>query len=310
MDNANTREYLDKIRNQVVENLKRTAFAPSVQMTDVPRDPLVEGLDDEADAIMDDLDEDENKDKRFTKRRFDQYIEKAGELTDSEDEEENAANGVRHQPGAVRRRNQVNYRNLDVADSGLDSGIATPRDVSSVPDQDEDMDLTADSLVDKVGESAAEERQSPSIAEPAPKVDEDAAAESKEAVPGAAARASAPMTSMLTDANSDVDMEDARAPSGDPEQLAPVETAAQEKTPPASSPAEEQASEEAVPAERSASPAVAAPQPTETPAEETVEPAAEEPPKETTAEETEVKAEEQHEKEDSSEPKEPAKTEE
>ncbi|KAJ5340945.1 hypothetical protein N7541_010069 [Penicillium brevicompactum] len=141
MDNANTKEYLDKIRNQVVENLKRTAFAPSVQMTDVPRNPILDGMDDEADDVMDDLDDDENKDKRFTQRRFDQYTEKAGELSDSEDEEENAANGVRRQPGAVRRRNQVNYRNLE-PDSGLDSGMATPQDASSAADGE--MDSTVD----------------------------------------------------------------------------------------------------------------------------------------------------------------------
>ncbi|KAJ6092652.1 hypothetical protein N7486_007941 [Penicillium sp. IBT 16267x] len=141
MDNANTKDYLDKIRIQVIENLKRTAFAPSVQMTDVPRNPLVDGMDDEADDIMDDLDEDENKDKRFTQRRFDQYVEKPGELlSDSEDEEENAANGVRRQPGAMRCRNHTNYRNLD--DSGLDSGIATPAEASSV--EDGELDATMD----------------------------------------------------------------------------------------------------------------------------------------------------------------------
>ncbi|KAJ6171852.1 Histone deacetylase RPD3 [Penicillium chermesinum] len=116
MDNANTKEYLDKIRNQVIENLKRTAFAPSVQMTD-----------------------DENKDKRFTQRRFDQYVEKVGELSDSEDEEENARNGVRRQPNVLRRRNQVNYRNID--DSGLDSGVATPQEGSSVADGELDAGL-------------------------------------------------------------------------------------------------------------------------------------------------------------------------
>ncbi|KUM66599.1 hypothetical protein ACN42_g444 [Penicillium freii] len=142
MDNANTREYLDKIRNQVVENLKRTAFAPSVQMTDVPRNPILDGMDDEADDVMDDLDEDENKDKRFTQRRFDQRTEKAGELSDSEDEDETAANGVRRQPGAMRRRNQVNYRNLE-PDSGLDSGMATPQDGSSAGDGEMDFALDA-----------------------------------------------------------------------------------------------------------------------------------------------------------------------
>ncbi|OGM40113.1 histone deacetylase 1 [Aspergillus bombycis] len=163
MDNANTKEYLDKIRVQVVENLKRTSFAPSVQMTDVPRDPLVEGMDDEADAILDDLDDDENKDKRFTKRRFDQYVEKPGELSDSEDEEESAANGVRRQPGVMKRRNQVNYRNLDV-ESGLESGIATPAEASSVPD--DDMDTTADAKMGDAPQTETDAPATPSVADP------------------------------------------------------------------------------------------------------------------------------------------------
>ncbi|KAK2738151.1 histone deacetylase [Onygenales sp. PD_40] len=162
MDNANSKEYLDKIRMQVIENLKRTAFAPSVQMTDVPRGPLIDGMDDEADAILDDLDEDENKDKRFTKRRFDQYIEREGELSDSEDEEEQAANGIRRQPGVLKRRNQVNYRNLD-GDSGVDSGIATPREESSMPDED----LGLDEKMEDVEETEPAEKATLSPEEPA-----------------------------------------------------------------------------------------------------------------------------------------------
>ncbi|KAJ5294462.1 hypothetical protein N7508_009283 [Penicillium antarcticum] len=169
MDNANTKEYLDKIRNQVVENLKRTAFAPSVQMTDVPRNPILDGMDDEADDVLDDLDEDENKDKRFTQRRFDQYTEKAGELSDSEDEEENAANGVRRQPGAIRCRNQVNYRNLE-PDSGLDSGMATPQDASSAADGE--MDSTLDAQMADVPRTEPESTSGPQ-AEDTPATDTD-----------------------------------------------------------------------------------------------------------------------------------------
>ena len=110
MDNANSPDYLSKIKIQVIENLKRTTFAPSVQMTDVPRDP--EGMDDEADAILDDADEDDNKDARWSKRRWDKYVEKEGELSESEDEEENERNGVRRQPGAQKRRNMMDYQNL------------------------------------------------------------------------------------------------------------------------------------------------------------------------------------------------------
>ncbi|MCJ1389944.1 histone deacetylase [Xylographa bjoerkii] len=109
MDNANSPEYLEKIKNQVIENLKRTTFAPSVQMTDVPRDP--EGMDDEADAIMDDDDEDEHKDQRMTKRRWEKYVEKDGELSESEDEDENQRNGVHRQPGTRKRRNIMDYEN-------------------------------------------------------------------------------------------------------------------------------------------------------------------------------------------------------
>lgn len=110
MDNANSPDYLSKIKTQVIENLKRTTFAPSVQMQDVPRDP--EGMDDEADAILDDADEDENKDSRWSKRRWDKYTAKEGELSESEDEEENERNGVRRQPGVRKRRNMMNYQNL------------------------------------------------------------------------------------------------------------------------------------------------------------------------------------------------------
>jgi len=166
MDNANSKEYLDKILIQVVENLKRTTLAPSVQMTDVPREPLVEGMDDEADAILDDLDDDENKDKRFTKRRFDQYIEKDGELSDSEDEEEQAANGIRRQPNSLKRRNKVSYRNND-PDSGVDSGIATPRDDSSIPDDE----LGLDEKMDDVEDADIQDNGSPPLAEPAMRSD-------------------------------------------------------------------------------------------------------------------------------------------
>ncbi|KAB8202787.1 hypothetical protein BDV34DRAFT_200341 [Aspergillus parasiticus] len=236
MDNANTKEYLDKIRAQVVENLKRTSFAPSVQMTDVPRDPLVEGMDDEADAILDDLDEDENKDKRFTKRRFDQYVEKPGELSDSEDEEENAANGVRRQPGIMKRRNQVNYRNLDV-ESGLESGMATPADASSVPD--DDMDTTADAKMGDAPQTETEAPATPSVAEPPSRAEEASAAEPTEmAIDGQEQAApSAPISRQPSPKaqDEDITMEDAGDAAPETEQqeqsIAPSEAQAEEKKP-------------------------------------------------------------------------------
>lgn len=258
MDNANTKEYLDKIRNQVIENLKRTAFAPSVQMADVPREPLMEGIDDDADAILDDLDEDENKDKRYTKRRFDQYVERDGELSDSEDEEENSANGIRRQPGAIKRRNRANYRHIDVVDSGLDSGIATPRDASSV--LDEDMDLTADAKEDKADAAETEERRSPSAVEQSSKGEEEISGTQKEMGFEEQEQAvSSPISPQLSPI--DTDMEDAGAPNIELERTDTLGEM-QEKTPPASPPQAPPSAEAAFTA-RSRSPATGPPQPTD-----------------------------------------------
>ncbi|KAF4283902.1 hypothetical protein KXV81_003984 [Aspergillus fumigatus] len=251
MDNANTKDYLDKIRAQVVENLKRTAFAPSVQMTDVPREPLVEGMDDEADAILDDLDEDENKDKRFTKRRFDQYIEKPGELSDSEDEEENAANGVLRKPQSLKRRNQINYRNVDL-DSGLDSGVATPQEASSVPD--DEMDTTADTKTVEAPLPESDVPPSPSATGSTSRRDEKAAAEPTEmAVDGpeeASASAAVSHQQSPKPQDEDTTMEDAAVSvpeTGQSEKPAlPVEGQEEEKKP--ETPALEKAAPEASPA--------------------------------------------------------------
>jgi histone deacetylase 1/2 len=311
MDNANTKEYLDKIRSQVIENLRRTGFAPSVQMTDVPRDPLIDGLDDEADAIMDDLDEDENKDKRFTKRRFDQYIEKTGELSDSEDEEELSAIGVHRQPGVVRRRNHISHRNLDVTDSGLDSGIATPREASALPDQDEDMDLTTDAVAEKIEASLApeaESRQSPSDIDTASKIEEKVATEADDTAPATTTRAESP-ASALSDAHSDVDMEDINATAAEAEPASVGESVGQEKTPPASPPAPTTTQEAESPA---TSPRPAAP--VEAPIAEEAETKegdkiAEEPKEEKAAVETSTKSEDVAEEKPASEPKEPEKNE-
>jgi len=169
MDNANSKEYLDKILSQVLENMKRTAHAPSVQMTDVPRDSL--GMNDDDEAALDDLDDDENPDKRITERKADKYVQKNGELSDSEDED------MRNRPSSRKRRIQQNYRHImDVGanDSGVEtgSGMGTPQQGSSLPDDADEMNI--DSIEDPVdqtpspqteavnGSAAVSGRQSPS----------------------------------------------------------------------------------------------------------------------------------------------------
>ena len=127
MDNANSQEYLEKIQIQVIENLKRTTtHAPSVQMTEVPRDSM--GINDEDDAALDDMDEDTHPDQRKTKRQWDKYIERDDELSASEDEDENERNGVRRQPGMKRKRNIMNYQNPAAVpdDEDMLSGAVSP----------------------------------------------------------------------------------------------------------------------------------------------------------------------------------------
>jgi histone deacetylase 1/2 len=102
MENANSKDYLEKIKTQVIENLKKTAHAPSVQLTEVPRTTLA-GTTDEDEDILDDEDEDMNKDVRTTKRSWDQRVTRDDELDESEDEEEARANGVTPKDGPKRR---------------------------------------------------------------------------------------------------------------------------------------------------------------------------------------------------------------
>ena len=191
MDNANSREYLDKIRAQVIENLRRTTFAPSVQMTDVPRDSMA--INDEDEAELDDMDEDQNPDKRNTQHRFNKYIEKPGELSDSEDEDMNEANGIRKQPGSRKRRNRLDYRNLNEwnGDSAVTSGAATPQAASSIPDNDGDDDVNIED------------------AEPAEKIDQGTASTANGAH-GNAVASEAPSPKAADD-EEDVAMEDAEA---------------------------------------------------------------------------------------------------
>lgn len=136
MDNANSPEYLEKIKNQVLENLKRTTqHAPSVQMQDVPREPLGmhnAGPDGEPETFeeqedrLDDEDADAGKDARYTQRIWDQKTVRDDEFDESDDEDIAAANGVRRQPGQPRRRGIMDHINPHAPND--ESGANTPAD--------------------------------------------------------------------------------------------------------------------------------------------------------------------------------------
>ncbi|KIW63580.1 histone deacetylase RPD3 [Phialophora macrospora] len=231
MDNANSKEYLDKILTQVLENMKRTAHAPSVQMTDVPRDSL--GMNDDDEAALDDLDEDENIDKRRTQRRADKYVQKNGELSDSEDEEMEI-DGDGRPSGSRKRRIIQNYRHImDVGgnDSGVEtgSGMGTPQQASSLPDEAAD-EMNVDDDLERIGQPTPSSQNGEHVNGPAATSGPQSPTHDTPAVDG------------------DVEMGDADAPNGhilaataaQHELPHPMEeatnTAQQERTPPDSPP--------------------------------------------------------------------------
>ncbi|KAI1109742.1 hypothetical protein F5Y14DRAFT_431259 [Nemania sp. NC0429] len=159
MENANSPEYLEKIKNQLIENLRRTAHVPSVQMQDVPRHSMG-AMTDEDDAELDDLDEDENKDVRMTQRQWERRIERDDEYDVSDNEEMEKSNGVHRNGGS--RRPFLDYRNSDAEG---DSGVVTPangatesiiksKEVDEVVMKDVE-DTTAETATEK-GEATAE----------------------------------------------------------------------------------------------------------------------------------------------------------
>ena len=144
MDNANSTEYLNKIKTAIIENLSRTKYAPSVQMQDTPRD--IPGLNDveEQDAELDDLDEDENKDVRKTQRQSDKQIERQDEFSDSDDDEESAGLGISRQPDSERRRGIMDYQNPNAAadDQPTNGEPAPPQELATNRDADAGSDIS------------------------------------------------------------------------------------------------------------------------------------------------------------------------
>ncbi|KAK0734668.1 hypothetical protein B0T26DRAFT_819936 [Lasiosphaeria miniovina] len=149
MENANSYEYLEKIKVSVIENLKKTIPVPSVQMTDVPRTGF--GMSDEQEDELDDLDEDENKDTRVSQRQWEKNVERQDEFEDDDDDEMAQANGIFRPNG--RRPGIMDFQNPNAVDDGMeiDSGVATPAaaPIDTAVDNDETM-------VDETEEQAAE----------------------------------------------------------------------------------------------------------------------------------------------------------
>lgn len=131
MENSNSREYLEKITAAVIDNLRQTGPAPSVQMQDVPRKPFG-GMTDEEEAELDDLDEDENKDVRMTEHRWDKHVENGAEFEPSDDDEMASANGATR--SSSNKRTLIDFKNAEEAET---SGSKSPK--SKQDDNNKDL---------------------------------------------------------------------------------------------------------------------------------------------------------------------------
>ena len=123
-------------------------FAPSVQMVAVP--PAPTGMDSEAEKELDDADEDQNKDVRFTLRQREKMVaDEDGYVSDSDDEDE--------QHRRPTRRNQMGYRD---SLSSLTKGKAAiedyGEDIEQGGDEDAEVDVEDDSEGD-IEEDAEED---------------------------------------------------------------------------------------------------------------------------------------------------------
>lgn len=114
MENANSHDYLHKIKTTVIDNIRRTG-RPSVEaFTNIPDNPLLNRAEDS--EAEDDLDADMNPDVRSTERQRDQRIEHNGEFYDeSDDEDYKNGLGVRDQPGKKKRRHITDHPNPNAA---------------------------------------------------------------------------------------------------------------------------------------------------------------------------------------------------
>ncbi|KAJ6781583.1 hypothetical protein PWT90_01578 [Aphanocladium album] len=144
MENSNSREYLEKITAAVIDNLRNTGPAPSVQMQDVPRKPFG-GMTDEEEAELDDIDEDENKDVRMTEHRWDKQVENGAEFGPSDDDELARANGATRQTS--NKRTFTDFRKDGEADSA-EKSVETADGKNAEASVEDSHDVNDDTIED------------------------------------------------------------------------------------------------------------------------------------------------------------------
>ncbi|KFY18321.1 hypothetical protein V493_08720 [Pseudogymnoascus sp. VKM F-4281 (FW-2241)] len=86
--NLNTVQVLEANKIRIFENLRSIVGPPSIQMQDVPRSSLAFWAQPEAEGAREDADENDYPDVRDTTYRRDRQIQKEGELSDSDGEDD------------------------------------------------------------------------------------------------------------------------------------------------------------------------------------------------------------------------------
>lgn len=185
MDNANSPEYLEKIKIAVIENLKKTVPVPSVQMQDVPRHGL-NVMTDEDDAELDDEDADNNPDVRMTQRAFEKRTAVENEFEDSDDEDMAEANGVYQANG--KRKLMTDFKNphehpepdFNQFLQEKEAATSPQAEVEEAPNNDDEtMEDIEDEVIEEaepeeeVSEAEAEAATVPPVTESTEIVDQD-----------------------------------------------------------------------------------------------------------------------------------------
>jgi len=178
----------------VIENLKKTAPVPSVQMQDVPRQGL--GMSDEQEDELDDLDEDENKDVRVSQRQWEKRVERQDEFEESDDEDIARANGVYKTNGRTRQETNYGVASKEDDTMDVDSGVATPaepaaeaapvdNDDTMIDEAQADTTEVAEQTEPQVEQPAAQSSKDEHLEAEKPKVDDDGDVNMDDAAPAA-----------------------------------------------------------------------------------------------------------------------------
>ncbi|KAJ6218037.1 hypothetical protein RDWZM_009194 [Blomia tropicalis] len=129
MSNANSPEYLDKIKSRLFENLRMLPHAPGVQMQVIPEDAI--------DIEMEEDQDKQNGEERISIRASEKRICNENELSDSEDEGDNRKD-IRSNKKAKKTRQTE----------------STPTDSKMVSEKSESKEAESSNSVDKTGESS------------------------------------------------------------------------------------------------------------------------------------------------------------